>query len=166
METQKMLIKLGSIENTQGEVWDHQGKTEVAEIFISYGDHVINFVQFLYVENECLVLSERQGSTTIGKFFTLVKLNYPDEFLTSITGTCGLHAGRIVVKSITFGTNQGVRGPFGNKNAGVNIVGDTVFNFLMGKDRQCFGGFHGSTIKGVLESIGVYVKPTTTPRKT
>lgn len=74
METQKMLIKLGSIENTQGEVWDHQGKTEVAEIFISYGDHVINFVQFLYVENECLVLSERQGSTTIGKFFTLVSV--------------------------------------------------------------------------------------------
>lgn len=57
-----------------------------------------------------------------------------------------------MVKSITFGTNQGVRGLFGNKNAGVNIVGDTVFNFLMGKDRQCFGGFHGSTIKGVLEA--------------
>lgn len=71
METKKMMIKLGSIENTQGEIWDHLGKTEVAEIFISY-DYVINFVQFLYVENGCLVLSDRPGSTKLGRKFTPV----------------------------------------------------------------------------------------------
>ncbi|KAL7252186.1 hypothetical protein ACSBR1_013937 [Camellia fascicularis] len=83
----------------------------------------------------------------------LVTLNYPDEFLTSISGssTTG-YTNR--VSSITFGTNQGSHGPFGKPGKD-----DMEFNFQLGKYRP-FGGFHGSTtIDGYLESIGVYVKP-------
>ncbi|KAL7252187.1 hypothetical protein ACSBR1_013937 [Camellia fascicularis] len=82
-----------------------------------------------------------------------VTLNYPDEFLTSISGssTTG-YTNR--VSSITFGTNQGSHGPFGKPGKD-----DMEFNFQLGKYRP-FGGFHGSTtIDGYLESIGVYVKP-------
>ncbi|KAL7252188.1 hypothetical protein ACSBR1_013938 [Camellia fascicularis] len=84
------------------------------------------------------------------------------EFLTSISGSC--HPEKfltndyqlvedLVLTSITFGTNQGSYGPFGEPGEY-----DTKFNFQMGQDRP-FGGFHGSTKHGLLESIGVYVKP-------
>ncbi|KAF7150047.1 hypothetical protein RHSIM_Rhsim02G0004100 [Rhododendron simsii] len=118
---------------------------------------VVFFLQFLYVEKDCLVLSDRPGSGKLGSKFNKVKLNYPHEFLTSISGSFSDYFGRCVVSSITFGTNQGTHGLFGKQ-----CEYDRVFNFQTGPERQPFGGFHGSTIEGVLESIGVYVKPTIT----
>ncbi|THF95997.1 hypothetical protein TEA_009400 [Camellia sinensis var. sinensis] len=125
------MFKLGSQPNPDGEVWDHKGKTELVQIFISYGSK-INFLQYLHVENGTLVLSERLGGSDNGNNF-----NTEDHVMTSIT----------------FGTNQGSHGPFGEPGKY-----DTKFNFQMGQDRP-FGGFHGSTKDGLLESIGVYVKP-------
>ncbi|CAL5337957.1 unnamed protein product [Camellia sinensis] len=164
------MFKLGSQPNPDGEVWDHKGKTELVQIFISYGSK-INFLQYLHVENGTLVLSERLGGSDNGNNFNTVRLNYPDEFLTSISGSYlftpkkksgsyhteqffyGFDEEDHVMTSITFGTNQGSHGPFGEPGKY-----DTKFNFQMGQDRP-FGGFHRSTKDGLLESIGVYVKP-------
>ncbi|CAL5393440.1 unnamed protein product [Camellia sinensis] len=159
LQRQNVMFKLGSQPNPNGEVWDHKGKTELVQIFISYGSK-INFLQYLHVENGTLVLSERLGGSDNGNNFNTVRLNYPDEFLTSISGSYhteqifdGFDAEDHVMTSITFGTNQGSHGPFGEPGKY-----DSKFNFQMGQDRP-FGGFHGSTKDGLLESIGVYVKP-------
>ncbi|CAL5337954.1 unnamed protein product [Camellia sinensis] len=151
----KIMMKTGFAQYLSGEVWDHKGKTELVQIFISRGDYGINFLQFQYVENGNLVLSEPSLSMNIGNRFETVKLNYPDEFLTSISGSYSITYG-YKVTSITFDTNQGRYGPFGQQHQC-----DREFIFQMGQDRQ-FGGFHGSTKCGELESIGVYVKPITT----
>ncbi|KAL7220797.1 hypothetical protein ACSBR2_013649 [Camellia fascicularis] len=152
------MMKTGFTQYLSGEVWDHKGKTELVQIFISRGDDAINFLQFQYVENGNLVLSEPSLSMNVGTRFNTVKLNYPDEFLTSISGSyiCGY---RYKVTSITFDTNRGRYGPFGQQHQC-----DREFIFQMGQDRQ-FGGFHGSIKDGSLESIGVYVKPITTLNK-
>ncbi|KAL7220811.1 hypothetical protein ACSBR2_013662 [Camellia fascicularis] len=101
-------------------------------------DDAIKFLQFVYVEYGSLVLSEPLIGCVPGSNFNMVTLNYPDEFLTSISGSCTFGY-RSCVSSITFGTNQGSHGPFGKPEKD-----DIEFNFQMGKYRL-FGGFHGTT---------------------
>ncbi|XP_028079836.1 protein RESTRICTED TEV MOVEMENT 1-like [Camellia sinensis] len=153
MQRKNIMFKLSSKETSTGTVWDHKGKTELLQILISHGDGVIHGLQFVYVENGNLVASECLGGSDHGRKFNTVTLNYPDEFLTSISGSCTFGY-RSCVSSITFGTNQVSHGPFGKPEKD-----DIEFNFQMGKYRL-FGGFHGTTTSNrYLESIGVYVKP-------
>ncbi|KAG5555275.1 hypothetical protein RHGRI_012718 [Rhododendron griersonianum] len=74
------------------------GRDGIAQIFVSHGDY-INSLQFQFVENGTLVLSEKhggRGGTGEAKFSVLMKnkqvrWNYPSEFLTGINGyhSCG-----------------------------------------------------------------------------
>uniref|UniRef100_A0A5B7B841 Putative inactive protein RESTRICTED TEV MOVEMENT 1-like n=1 Tax=Davidia involucrata TaxID=16924 RepID=A0A5B7B841_DAVIN len=157
------MIKIGAI-SCDGEVWDDKGRSDIVQIFISWTDGTgftsgINFIQFLYVENGTLVLSEKHGGKSGNKFNT-VKLDYPSEFLTRLSGHVVYRDRGYDVDSITFGTNRGTHGPFGGSFEGTG-EDDTFFDFQMGQDRP-FGGFHGSTMNGYLQSIGVYVRPIAT----
>ncbi|XAR49695.1 hypothetical protein NMG60_11032968 [Bertholletia excelsa] len=134
--------------------WDHEGKSELVQIFISYDDRGIHFLQFLYYENGKLHLTPRPLRCSAGSKFKMIKLNYPEERLTSITGThIPRKGGRIT--SLTFTTNKNnCYGPFGY----IRPV-DPEFIFDLGEDWP-FDGFHGSNYEdGMLESFGVYVKP-------
>ncbi|PSR85082.1 Protein RESTRICTED TEV MOVEMENT like [Actinidia chinensis var. chinensis] len=157
------MIKISSAAYTRGEVWDHMGKSKIVQIFISYDDFGIYFVQFVYDEGGKFVLSERPAGagTMNGRKFNTIKLNYKEEFLTSLGGTYRhTSRGGFTITSLSFGTNRGNHGPFGSTNRGRPAGDDETFNFQLGEDRS-FGGFHGTTVDGVLESIGVYVKPLT-----
>lgn len=50
-------------------------------------------------------------------YLSQIVFDYPDEVLTHITGTCGplMYMGPIIVRSITFHTNRGRHGPFGDE---------------------------------------------------
>ncbi|XP_057485621.1 inactive protein RESTRICTED TEV MOVEMENT 1-like [Actinidia eriantha] len=163
------MIKISSAAYTRGEVWDHMGKSNIVQIFISYDDFEIYFVQFVYDEGGKFVLSERPAGAGAmnGRKFHTVKLNYKEEFLTSLSGTyCHTSRGGFTITSLSFGTNQRNHGPFGSTIRGKPgpygrpAQDDETFNFQLGEDRS-LGGFHGTTMDGVLESIGVYVKPLT-----
>ncbi|XP_052207933.1 protein RESTRICTED TEV MOVEMENT 1-like [Diospyros lotus] len=143
------MIKLPTVGSRNGQAWDHKGRTELVQIFISYDDSAIKFLQFLYAENGKLVLSERLDGIDIGNKFSTVTLGYLDEFLTSLKASWG--HGKLT--SIEFGTNLGRHGLFGRA-----YKDDKHFDFQMG-NRRPFGGFHGTTQYGVLKSIRVYVKP-------
>ena len=67
-----MMIKLSSVENVGGVVWDHMGKSNLVQIFISYDDSGIYFVQFVYEEGGKFVLSERPAGTRSGSKFHTV----------------------------------------------------------------------------------------------
>ncbi|XP_052206885.1 inactive protein RESTRICTED TEV MOVEMENT 1-like [Diospyros lotus] len=153
------MIKIGTGAFPSGRAWDHMGRTELVQIFVSYDDRAIRFLQCLYAENGRLVLSERPDDTYPGKKFSTVTLQYPDEFLTSLKGTCcSDNRGNEKLTSIEFGTNVGRHGPFGQA-----YEGDKYFDFQLG-NHQAFGGFHGTTRSYLLGSIGVYVKPIALPR--
>ncbi|XP_052207929.1 inactive protein RESTRICTED TEV MOVEMENT 1-like [Diospyros lotus] len=144
------MIRLPTLGSQSGQTWDHKGRTELVQIFVSYDDSAINFLQFLYAENGSLVLSERPDYIYVGNNFSTVTLQYPDEFLTSLKGTWNY--GKLT--SIECGTNLGRHGPFGRA-----YKDDKHFDFQLGNHRA-FGGFHGTTSRaGTLESIGIYVKP-------
>ncbi|KAI8561821.1 hypothetical protein RHMOL_Rhmol04G0371300 [Rhododendron molle] len=153
------MIKLGPVGGT-ATAWDDGGKVSISQIFVSHGQ-VINSLQYQYIENGALVLSEKHGGSDghTSPKFTVVTLNYPSEFLTAISGSYGWFSAldgvqMQIVSSITFTTNIKTYGPFGCCRQN-----DAAFDFQLGQDNG-FGGFHG--IAGMyLNSIGVYVKPQT-----
>ncbi|KAF8394061.1 hypothetical protein HHK36_020263 [Tetracentron sinense] len=131
-----------------GGAWGDEGKCEIIQIFISHDKSEIKYIQFVYVENEKVVLPKRFGLVT-GSSVDTVDLNHPSEFITWVSGSFSDSTSALT--SITLGTNQGTYGPFGVKQ-------NNEFHFRMG-NRRTFAGFHGthSASTGIL-SIGVYVK--------
>lgn len=84
-----------------------------------------------------------------------VKLDYPDEFLTSVHGYYGSlnQRGTIFVRSLTFESNKKKYGPFGFEEG-------TYFSFPMTGGKIV--GFHGRC-GWYLDAIGVYLKPLQQP---
>lgn len=80
-----------------------------------------------------------------------VKLDYPDEFLTSIHGHYGslYEWGPVFVRSLTFESNMRTYGPFG-------VEQGTYFSFPMTGGKIV--GFHGKC-GWYLDAIGAYLKP-------
>ncbi|GFP85257.1 inactive protein restricted tev movement 1 [Phtheirospermum japonicum] len=136
-----------------GNKWDEKGHNQIVQIFICHG-YYVNSIQFQYAENGNRVLSTRhgEGSNNNGSKLDAVKLNYPSEYITWISGKKNKINGYL--QSITFGTNRGEYGPFGQSPSCSN-----EFTFRLG-ERQ-FGGFHGTADSLSVTSIGVYLKPIT-----
>ncbi|KAL2470278.1 Protein RESTRICTED TEV MOVEMENT 1 [Abeliophyllum distichum] len=157
MDDTKM-IKIGPVGSKNGNGWDEKGRNKIVQIFISHDDE-INSLQFQYAENGTLVLSDCYGQTT-GYKFDVVKLSHPSEYITWISGYkrpwISSYEDDSHIVSITFGTNHGTYGPFGQSTGH-----DKEFVFQLGDNRQ-FGGFHGTADNNGVKSIGVYLKPMTT----
>ncbi|KAL8486124.1 hypothetical protein ACS0TY_023006 [Phlomoides rotata] len=116
---------------------------------------MINSFQYQYVDvNGKLMLSELHGNL-YGNGFDVVKLNYPEEYITWIRGYTKYYNKKLC--SITFGTNLGDYGPFGTYSP----AKDNEFSVRLGQNRQ-FYGFHGSSTKYFVCSIGAYMKPNMT----
>ncbi|XP_073135335.1 inactive protein RESTRICTED TEV MOVEMENT 1-like isoform X2 [Henckelia pumila] len=145
-------IKIGAVGSKSGTAWDEKGRTKIVQIFVSH-DEEINSIQFQYAENGSLVLSDSFGHNE-GYKFDVVTLNYPSEYITSVSGHKSYNNGRL--NSLTFGTNKGEYGPYGRSSSH-----DKEFSFRLGNDRQ-FGGFHGTADSDTVRSIGVYLKPAIT----
>ena len=80
-----------------------------------------------------------------------VKLNYPDEYLVSISGHCSrvVEYGPVLVRSLMFESNKKMYGPFG-------IQYGTYFSIPMTGGKIV--GFYGRS-SWYLDSIGVYLMP-------
>ncbi|KAL9668998.1 hypothetical protein QQ045_006539 [Rhodiola kirilowii] len=69
------MIKLGSMESPhEVKHWDYNGRSQVYQIFVSYGADKIYGLQFQYLDNCLLVLSDPLGSMSGPSF--KVGLNY------------------------------------------------------------------------------------------
>ncbi|KAH6795211.1 receptor kinase 1 [Perilla frutescens var. hirtella] len=143
---------IGSTNYEKAIAWDEKGHNEIVHIFVSHDDLGIISIQLQYAQNGSLVLSERHGGNDISKF-NVVKLDYPREYITWISG----RRNKDGLCSITFGTNIGEHGPFGRFGSY-----DKEFCFNLGEDRHHFGGFHGIVAYDRVHSIGVYIKLNTT----
>ncbi|GAB2213935.1 hypothetical protein Droror1_Dr00018261 [Drosera rotundifolia] len=78
-----------------------------------------------------------------------IHLNWPLEYVTTITGAYGTFAGLLVITSLSFTTNLSTYGPFG-------VNSGTSFSIPM--EGSAVVGFHGAA-DHYLDTIGVYVKP-------
>ncbi|XP_015158342.1 inactive protein RESTRICTED TEV MOVEMENT 1-like [Solanum tuberosum] len=157
--------KIGAVGGRGGLIWE-QERDELAGIFVSYCEDKVYSLQFLNCVNGNFVSSEKYGSPHC-KFYSAVILNYPSEFLTSISGSfervnkksffSALSPTRdlTVLRAIKFSTNKGSYGPFGTPSSDGNNNID--FNFVIG-NQQFLGGFHGTKNCDGIESIGFYMK--------
>lgn len=63
------IIKLGPFGYNGGKFWDGKGHSDIVQIFVSsYQDRYISSIQYQYVENGRLMLSDLHGDAYGNKF--------------------------------------------------------------------------------------------------
>ncbi|KAH7842870.1 hypothetical protein Vadar_009969 [Vaccinium darrowii] len=144
------MLKIGPTKDAYAGIartWDEKDRNGIAQIFISHGDK-IHSLQLQFVENGTLVLSKKHGSLgyTYAPNFSAVKLNYPSELITGISGYSGIRERDRVVTSIIFTTNKSTYGPFGCRAGD-----DTAFDYQIGGHNK-FGGFHGTASNEIVST--------------
>nr|ADE43076.1 restricted tev movement 1 [Arabidopsis thaliana] len=116
--------------------WDegsHDGF--ISQIFLSHGVAGIMSIQFQFVMDGKLVLSDRHGPFS-GNMFDVIELNYPHEYITGISGEYYKYeANNPHMRSLKFNTNTSEYGPFGTSsnlllNSG-NLLSSAVSMGLM-----------------------------------
>lgn len=132
-----------------GARWDDGVHCTVRQLLVTHGAG-IDSIQIEYDQRGSPVWSDKHGGS--GGFQTeKIKLDYPDEFLTSISGTYGsvILYGPVLVRSLTFESNRKRYGPFG-------IEIGSPFSLPINGGKVV--GFHGRS-SWYLDSIGVYLRP-------
>ncbi|KAL9669825.1 hypothetical protein QQ045_007375 [Rhodiola kirilowii] len=164
------MIKLGPVGNpSEGKAWDEKGRSQIYQMFISYGVDMLNGLQFQYLDKGSLVLSDSLGNMS-GSNFKLIKLDYPSEYITWVKVKKSLTG----IRWMAFKTNLGnLHGPFPptslkpDANKKVLSEDDDMFStgFDLGNDNQ-FGGFYGTFDGNTIRSLGVYVQPMSSMKTT
>ncbi|XP_022894534.1 jacalin-related lectin 3 [Olea europaea var. sylvestris] len=146
--TGKHTISVGPWGGQDGFHWDDGVYSTVRQLEIAHGAG-IDSIRIEYDRNGASVWSEKHGGNG-GPKTDKVRLDYPDEFLTSIHGHYGnLQAwGTVLVRSLTFVSNKRTYGPYG-------IEQGTYFTFPTSSK---IVGFHGKC-GWYLDAIGVYLEP-------
>ncbi|KAL6542246.1 hypothetical protein OROMI_023848 [Orobanche minor] len=169
------MLKLSKPFPTVGTVWEHCGKSEISQIFISTSRSRIDFIQFAYVDqNGIPVLSERiGGGSGCSSNLQTITFDYPTEHITRLEGCYVKDAESKNLCSIIFHTNKRKYGPIG---PGICIddfdhidfedlreTGLDDFNYQVG---GVFYGFFGTYKSNCVESIGLYMKHLPLPNQT
>ncbi|KAL6511985.1 hypothetical protein OROGR_021582 [Orobanche gracilis] len=163
------MLKLYKPFPTVGTVWDHCGKSEISQIFISASRYRIDFIQFAYVQNGIPVLSERIGGGSGSCNLETITFDYPTEHITRFQGCYVADAESKYLCSIIFHTNKRKYGAYGGfctdgdliDYQDLNETGLDDFDYHVGGE---FWGFIGTYKSNCVESIGLYMKPLPLPR--
>ncbi|KAK3231689.1 hypothetical protein Dsin_003570 [Dipteronia sinensis] len=131
---------------TGGFSFDDGTYTSIRQINLSHNEG-IKSIKVCYDRDGIAVWGSTHGDSGGFKFDRVI-FDYPSEILTCITGTYGVVKYTNVIKSITFHTNKGKHGPFGEEKGS-----SFTSNAKAGKK---IVGFHGR--EGLfLDAIGVHV---------
>lgn len=148
-EYDKNHVSIGPWGGQQGARWDDGVHCSVRQVMIAHGAR-INSIQIEYDKRGCSFRADKHGGNG-GLRVDTVKLDYPNEFLVSMSG----HYGRIddgdptCVVSLIFESNRKIYGPFGIQQ-GTPFSLSTIGGKIV--------GFHGRS-SWYLDSIGIYLRP-------
>ncbi|XAR49965.1 hypothetical protein NMG60_11004157 [Bertholletia excelsa] len=109
----KMGIVVGPWGGSGGTYWDDGSFSGVREITLVY-DRCIDSIRVVYDKNGKPFAAEKHGGVG-GSHEAEIKLQYPEEFLTSVSGHyCPVvYGGGPVVRSLTLKSNRRTYGPYG-----------------------------------------------------
>ncbi|XLS64847.1 hypothetical protein HN51_024821 [Arachis hypogaea] len=138
-----------------GSHWDDGVYSGVRQLVIAHGTG-IDSIQIEYDKKGSSIWSQKHGGSG-GHKTDRVKLDYPDEFLTSVHGYYGSlnQWGPNFVRSLSFVSNKKSYGPFGVEQG---------THFSVSASGTKIVGFHGKC-DWYLDAIGVYMKPLKQPSK-
>ncbi|OEL27825.1 Jacalin-related lectin 19 [Dichanthelium oligosanthes] len=156
MVVSKKLMKVGPWGGAGGHPWDDGGHSGIRSITVSY-DRSIDSISVEYDRDGLTVPGERHGGAggtgnhTTQARTTSIKLSFPDEYLTTVSGHYSpiAHGGSPVIRSLAFRTNREAYGPFG-------VAEGTPFTFPV--DGGVIVGFCGRS-GWQLDAVGLYVAP-------
>ncbi|XP_057726006.1 jacalin-related lectin 3-like [Arachis stenosperma] len=137
-----------------GSHWDDGVYSGVRQLVIAHGTG-IDSIQIEYDKKGSSIWSQKHGGSG-GHKTDRVKLDYPDEFLTSVHGYYGSlnQWGPNFVRSLSFVSNKKSYGPFGVEQG---------THFSVSASGTKIVGFHGKC-DWYLDAIGVYMKPLKQPK--
>ncbi|KAK3220559.1 hypothetical protein Dsin_014529 [Dipteronia sinensis] len=141
-----------------GRDWDYRPENGIVEITIQYGDAVdsLNFTHA--IENSTDNSSEKFGGRG-GKLQQTITIDWPNEYLTKISGTIGIFNKDEVIGSLSFTTSRNKKyGPFGSTN-------DCKSFELVSEKNRAIVGFFGRQ-GNFIDAIGVYYKDPPAPIET
>ncbi|KAJ4904193.1 Jacalin-related lectin 24 [Raphanus sativus] len=120
--------------------WDETGRMAISLIIVSFNNYSVTSIQFGFMENGELVMSETYGPT--GDSIRVIRLNHETEFVTGISGEM---ADGCAISSLTFHTNLRVCEAFHLKiDRGGKLCPPEKREFHSGiLDRSEFEGFFG-----------------------
>ncbi|XP_010459648.2 PREDICTED: jacalin-related lectin 3 isoform X2 [Camelina sativa] len=133
-----------------GQSWDDGVYSGIKQIFVTRGNDAISSIQVEYDRNGQSVWSTKHGGNN-GVATHRIKLEYPNETLTCISGFYGPlnNSDRSnVVKSLSFFTSRGKYGPYGEES-GTFFTSTTTHGKVL--------GFHGRCSCN-LDAIGVHMQ--------
>ncbi|KAL6537496.1 Jacalin-related lectin 19 [Orobanche minor] len=150
----KKAIIVGPWGGNGGTNWDDGFYNGIREIILKY-DRCIDSILIIYDKNEKPVSGHKHGGVG-GTKTAKIKLQFPEEFLTAVTGHyCPVvHGDSPVIRSLTFRSNRRMFGPYG-------VEEGTPFFFPM-KGGQIIG-FKGKC-GWYLGSIGFHISRTKAPK--
>ncbi|KAK4766169.1 hypothetical protein SAY87_007811 [Trapa incisa] len=135
----------------EGEPWDDKKHMDIRQIDVVVSASMVESISVLYDNYGHPLGPFIHGNATAGGQNYTVKLDYPFEYLTSISGYMGIVSGKLRVCSLTFRSNWGKEyGPFGPK-VGMHFP----YQWLGGK----IVGFFGTVEDSHLESIKAHLEP-------
>ncbi|KAM3288872.1 hypothetical protein P3S67_022302 [Capsicum chacoense] len=142
-------ISVGQWGSEKGWHWDDGVYTSIRQLEIAHGKGV-HSLKVEYDKNGISVFSEKHGGSG-GAKTDKIRLDYPDEFLTSLHGYYGslYERGEVFVRSLTFESNKRTYGPYG-------VQQGTYFTLPISKGKIV--GFHGKS-GWYLDAIGAYIEP-------
>ncbi|KAK0598067.1 hypothetical protein LWI29_031321 [Acer saccharum] len=144
-------IKVGPWGGLRGRDWSYMPKGGIVEIVINHGD-IIDSLSFKSVYANKEAESSINFGGKGGNKRQLISIDWPEEYLTSISGTIGkFYTIESCVESLTFYTNWHTHGPFGSSKG---------THFSLPVENRVIAGFHGRA--GLyIDAIGVYQKTAT-----
>ncbi|KAK7387238.1 hypothetical protein VNO78_27873 [Psophocarpus tetragonolobus] len=153
MSFEEKPVSVGPWGGSGGYRWDDGVYSTVRQLVIVHGEG-IDSIQIEYDKQGTSIWSLKYGGS--GGYRTdKIKLDYPDEFLTSVDGYYGSLSqwGPIFIRSLSFESNKKLYGPFGVENG-------TYFSLPMTGGKIV--GFHGR-YGWRLDAIGVNLKSAQLP---
>ncbi|KAL1332553.1 hypothetical protein HN51_061339 [Arachis hypogaea] len=143
----KKPVSVGPWGGNGGYRWDDGVYSSVRQFVIVHGEG-IDSIQVEYDHNGNSIWSGKHGGSG-GHITDKVKLDYPDEYLTSIEGYYGSLSqwGACYVRSLSFESNKRTYGPFGSEKG---------IHFSLPVSGAKVVGFHGRCAWH-LDAIGVYL---------
>ncbi|KAA8544823.1 hypothetical protein F0562_019586 [Nyssa sinensis] len=141
-------VSVGPFGGERGKAWDDGIHTSVRQLIICSGS-VRNSIQIEYDDHGCPKWSKKHAESTEGGVTNVVKLEYPGEYLISLSGYYDVE-GDHVVSSLTFLSNKQQYGPYGSGK-------EEYFSFPLSSGKII--GFHGRSSDHYLHSVGAYLEP-------
>ncbi|KAK4789688.1 hypothetical protein SAY86_016992 [Trapa natans] len=140
---------IGPFGHSEGNSWDDGKHSDVRQVIVVVFNSVIKSISIIYDCYGHPLFPFKHGGDGCEGITHSIKLDYPHEYLTSISGYMREDEGKFILHALSFHSNKSVYGPFGEET-GIPFTGPSTGGKIV--------GFSGSS-NSRLWSLRAYMDP-------